>query len=101
MSLIVEGNRYISKNEPWKLPKTGRKEDIERLNTIIYIALEQMRIVSLLLLPIMPGTMAAVLDRLGVPQEERNFNHVKFGRTPGVKLGSNANFKAFQIPDIK
>ena len=59
-----------------------------------------MRIVTLLLQPIMPQTCKAILDRLGVAQDQRSFQHIQFGRSPGESLSSDPNFKAFAIPDI-
>jgi methionyl-tRNA synthetase len=98
MGCIVNMNRYFSKNEPWKLRK--KKEELPRLQTIIYITLEGLRICSLLLTPIMPQSMSSVLDRLGVNNEERLFQHCKFGRKSGATIKTNPDFKAFVIPDI-
>ncbi len=60
-----------------------------------------MRLTSLLLQPVIPNTAAAILDRLGVAQNERDGTFIEFGRKGEQPLGNIANFKPFHIPELK
>lgn len=104
MEAIQATNRYFSKCEPWKLVnkkgKPAKPEDLARLGTILYISLEATRICSLMLSPIMPGATSGILDRLGIPPSERNFQSLSFRKSTGQPLDSNKSFKAFAIPDL-
>ena len=48
-------NKYINDEEPWKL----KKNNIEKMNNILHIALEQIAKISILLHPIIPSWMTA------------------------------------------
>ncbi len=48
---LFEANKYFNDQEPWK-----KKDDIIRLNTIVYTTLEIVRKISFLLNPIIPET---------------------------------------------
>ena len=63
-------NKYINDEEPWKLKKT----DISKMNSILYLSLEQIAKISLLLNPIIPRATTKVLNALNVKQELRNFS---------------------------
>ena len=62
--LIGEINRYIVVNEPWSLFK---KQEQERLTTVLYTILEGLRWVAVLLLPVMPASAPKMLAQLGLP----------------------------------
>ena len=47
-----------------------RKTDVERMNTVLYVTLEVLRIVAILAQPVMPAATAAILDTLGQPEGE-------------------------------
>lgn len=59
--VIADVNRYFTAQEPWKLRKTNP----ERMETVLYVTLECLRIVGILVQPVMPGSMSALLDQLG------------------------------------
>ena len=71
--LISETNSYINKQAPWIL----KKNNIERMNTVLFIALNIIRCSSLLLMPVIPSSSNKVLDILHIDQSERNFNYIK------------------------
>ena len=54
---LFEANKYFNDQEPWK-----KKENIIRLNTIVFTALEIIRKISFLLYPIIPGSVLKVLE---------------------------------------
>lgn len=68
LSAVRAANRYFEKTAPWKLAKDPEKhEDLKR---VLYNACECLRIVSALLLPIMPEKMAELRRAIGLNQEE-------------------------------
>lgn len=80
-------NKHFAQEEPWKLPpKKAAGLDAaqlhsrkERLETIIYLALESVRIACLLLLPVMPTSMGQALGYLEIPVADYNPLENKFG----------------------
>ena len=75
MSFIVDrlfaSNKYFNDQEPWK-----KKDDRNRLNTIVYTSLELIRKISILLYPVMPETSSKVLNTFNINQNSINFNTV-------------------------
>jgi len=61
---IKATNRYIEDNAPWNLAKA--EETLPRLGTVLYNALETVRIAALFTAPVMPSTSAEVWRRLGL-----------------------------------
>lgn len=60
---LVRGvNRYIDACAPWTLYKN---QDLKRLATVLYTALEAMRKTALCLWPVMPRAAETMLDELG------------------------------------
>lgn len=62
--LIKEANRYIEAQAPWNLAKSD--ETRPRLATVLYGALEAVRIAAMFTAPVMPATSAEVWRRLGL-----------------------------------
>jgi methionyl-tRNA synthetase len=56
VSALFEANKYFNDQEPWK-----KKDDIDRLNTIIYTSLEMIRKISIMLYPIIPDSIDKAL----------------------------------------
>ena len=65
MRVVGEANRYISDQAPWKLPKTGRPEDLERMGTILNVSLQVVDDCKTLLTPFLPTSSDAVHRLLG------------------------------------
>ena len=61
-------NKYINDEEPWKL----KKNNLEKMNNILHIALEQIGKISILLNPIIPEKTSKVLDALNINTDLRN-----------------------------
>jgi methionyl-tRNA synthetase len=81
--LIGEINRYIVVNEPWSLFK---KQEQERLTTVLYTILEGLRWVAVLLLPVMPASAPKMLAQLGLPPaagEGQTLPQLSWGQLPG------------------
>ncbi|WP_100960434.1 methionine--tRNA ligase [Bosea sp. FBZP-16] len=68
-AVVAEANRYFANNEPWKLSKS----DPVRRDTVLYVTIETIRQVAILTQPVMPQSMAKLLDLLAVPAEARDF----------------------------
>ena len=56
INALFEANKYFNDQEPWK-----KKDDLNRLNTIVYTSLEIIRKISIMLYPIIPQTIDKVL----------------------------------------
>jgi methionyl-tRNA synthetase len=69
---ISRTNRYFASREPWKLAKTDPGE----MRVVLFATIETLRIVAILLQPVMPGSMAGLLDLLAVPDDKRAFKNV-------------------------
>ena len=62
-------NKYINDEEPWKL-----KNNIDKMNNILHLALEQIARISILLNPIIPNATAKVLDSLKIKVSSVNMS---------------------------
>ena len=61
---IVDGaNEYIAGTEPWVLARDAAQAD--RLSQVLFDVAEAVRVAAVLLLPIMPGSAAEILRRVG------------------------------------
>ncbi len=77
--VVSEANRYFANAEPWKLART----DPARMGLVLYVTIETLRIAAILLQPVMPASMGALLDLLGVPPEARTFAALDAGGRSG------------------
>jgi len=84
INLAAEANEYIDKQAPWTL----RKENPERMSSVLYVLAETIRIISLYMLPVMPDSAGKILDQLNIPQTERDFLKVtkEYSLKEGVSL---------------
>ena len=78
---LFAANKYFNDEEPWK-----KKDEIIRLNTIIYVSLELIRKITILLYPIIPASALKVLKVFEIKENEiefksiRNNNYLKYGK---------------------
>ncbi|KAL3781752.1 hypothetical protein HJC23_004851 [Cyclotella cryptica] len=100
VSMVWDANKYIDVQAPWVL----RKTDTERMKTVLYVLMEVMRHVAILYQPLMPTSSNAILDQLGIPENEREFEHlgkeeckVLLGRTISKPI---AVFPRFEVPVV-
>jgi methionyl-tRNA synthetase len=77
--VVSEANRYFANAEPWRLAKS----DPARMELVLYVTLETLRVAAILLQPAMPGAMGALLDLLAVPPEGRTFAALAAGERAG------------------
>ena len=75
------GNGYITTQAPWAMKKT----DPARMAVVLRHLHTALRAYATLLQPFMPGTMAALLDQLGIPVERRGLDSLA-APLPGATL---------------
>jgi methionyl-tRNA synthetase len=67
MAQARAANGYITVQQPWALKKT----DLARMGVVLRHLHTALRVFATVLQPVMPGSMAALLDQLGVPEAAR------------------------------
>ena len=76
MSFIIDrlfaSNKYFNDQEPWK-----KKDDKQRLNTIVYTAIELIRKITILLYPVMPQTTVKILNSFNIHEDELNLTSLQ------------------------
>jgi methionyl-tRNA synthetase len=85
-SVLGAANKYFSAQEPWVLRKSDQAQDQARFRTVLYTTLETVRIAALLSQPVMPESMAKLLDLLGQTDDQRTFASVQKRIAPGTAL---------------
>jgi methionyl-tRNA synthetase len=70
--VVGEANAYIDAQAPWKL----KKEDPERMQTVLYVLAEVIRCVAIMAQPVIPTGANKMLDQLVIDKENRIFSHV-------------------------
>lgn len=68
MKVLNRANKYIDETEPWVLARDEAKSD--RLAAVLYNLLETIRITTITLAPIMPGSAQEVFRRIGIADRE-------------------------------
>jgi len=79
---LFEANKYFNDQEPWK-----KKDDIIRLNTIVYTTLEIVRKISFLLYPIIPESSLKALKIFDI--EEKNIKLDSVSNNEYLTKGNN------------
>ena len=75
LTLVRNTNVYMEHQTPWKVAQT----DLARAGTILYTATEALRVSAILLLPVMPLKVNAVLEILGAAETEPRWGQLKAG----------------------
>ena len=79
---VAEANRYFAGQEPWALKKT----DPERMETVLYVTAEVVRMIGILIQPYVPQSAAKLLDVLAIPANQRSFDSMGKRLISGVSL---------------
>ncbi len=69
---LFEANKYFNDQEPWK-----KKDNLIRLNTIVYTTLEIVRKISYLLYPIIPESSVKALKIFDIKEKDINFSSLE------------------------
>ena len=82
--VVRAANGYVDRQAPWKL----KKEDPDRMGTVLYVLAECIRHLALLAQPFVPDAAARMLDQLGVPPLHRTYTYFgpEHALVPGVPL---------------
>ncbi|KHJ43683.1 methionine--tRNA ligase family protein [Trichuris suis] len=95
VTMVKQTNAFVQQNAPWKLVKVEGCH--ERLNTVLYFAMQALRMASILLMPVVPALSGRILDRLGIEQQHRSFEHCKLMNYPSRCLvGTPLNLDRFE-----
>ena len=81
---LFEANKYFNDQEPWK-----KKDDIVRLNTIVYTTLEIVRKISFLLFPIIPHSSLKALKIFNLSEKDIDFTSI--GSNDFLTKGNSIN----------
>ncbi|TPG21524.1 methionine--tRNA ligase [Sphingomonas koreensis] len=68
MRAVFAGNAYIDEQAPWAL----RKTDPSRMEQVLSVLCLAIHHIALAIVPVIPRSANAVLDQLGVPQDQRD-----------------------------
>ena len=69
---LFASNKYFNDQEPWK-----KKDDLIRLNTILYVSIELIRKISIMLYPIIPNSSLKALNIFNITEDKIDFNSIK------------------------
>ena len=69
VNILFDTNKYFNDQEPW-----NKKDDISRLNTIVYTTLEIVRKISFMLYPIIPQSSLNALKIFSITEKEIDFS---------------------------
>ena len=80
--VIRAANGYIDRQAPWAL----RKTDPTRMAEVLRVLADTLRVIATVLQPFMPGSMAKMLDQIGVPPEARTLVDLAQKLADGILL---------------
>ena len=83
-SVVGDCDAYVDAQAPWTLKKT----DTDRMKTVLYVLAEVIRCLAIIVQPVVPHSSPKILNQLGVPDDERMFEHMskKYALKPGTKI---------------
>ncbi|MBW4091521.1 MAG: methionine--tRNA ligase [Proteobacteria bacterium] len=84
--VVRAANAYIDHQAPWAL----RKTDMARMGAVLRVLVDVLRVMATVLQPFMPGSMARLLDQLGVAAEARDFAALAVPLADGTVLPAPA-----------
>ena len=91
MQAVRMVNKYVSETAPFKTIKTDR----EAAGRALYTVAEALRHTAVLLSPVMPAKMAALLDALGCGEEEISLADLQWG---GLCAGTRVGLESALFP---
>jgi methionyl-tRNA synthetase len=84
--VVAETNRYFAAQEPWSLKKT----DPARMETVLYVTAEVLRMIGILVQPYVPTSAAKLLDLLSVDATARSFTDIGRRLVSGISMPAPA-----------
>ncbi|MDB3952565.1 methionine--tRNA ligase [Alphaproteobacteria bacterium] len=80
--VVGDANRYVDTMAPWTL----RKEDPDRMATVLYVLAETIRRLGVIVQPFIPDAAASILDLMAVDEDKRSFAYFDEVLESGVAL---------------
>jgi methionyl-tRNA synthetase len=84
--VVAEANRYFAGQEPWALKKT----DPARMDTVLYVTAEVLRVIGIMAQPYIPASAASLLHLLSIDSNARSFADLHQRLVPGTPLPAPA-----------
>ena len=86
--IISRSNKYIDETTPWILAKEEDELSKEKLKSVMYHLLENLRVVAVLLQPFMPDTANKMFEQLGIDNLDlKSWESIKqYGKINGGKV---------------
>ena len=72
INFSFDANKYFNDLQPWAL----KKNNLERMNSVIYTILNQIRSISILLSPIIPQSSNKILNILNINDKDRTIKKI-------------------------
>ena len=70
--LVIDANGYVDAQAPWGLKKT----DPKRMETVLYVLAETVRILGIAVQPVIPESADKLLNQLKIDKNERLYAHI-------------------------
>lgn len=70
--IVIEANGYVDAQAPWGLKKT----DPERMNTVLYVLAEVVRVLGIVIQPVTPESGGKILDQLKIADDARDYSFI-------------------------
>lgn len=81
--VVRASNSYVDKQAPWQLHKINS----ERMNTVLFVLMEVLRLIGLIMQPFTPDSASHILDQLGISSDERSFSF--FSKRNALSIGKH------------
>ncbi|XP_059164169.1 methionine--tRNA ligase, mitochondrial-like [Physella acuta] len=78
-------NTLVQGHQPWQLSQSTDPADTAHLHVVLHVAMETLRVCGILLQPIIPSITQKLLNRLGVPENERSYSNACTPALSGYK----------------
>lgn len=77
ITTLHSANAFFESTKPWELKNSTEEWKTKRLESILSITLESLRIAGIIFQPIIPNYSQRLLDRLNIPKELRFWKDAK------------------------
>ncbi|XP_030563680.1 methionine--tRNA ligase, mitochondrial isoform X1 [Drosophila novamexicana] len=77
IAALHAANNFFECAKPWELKAGGSSPNPPRLQTIIAMTMDALRLCGIVLQPMMPQLTSRLLDKLNVPTSQRSWRHLQ------------------------
>jgi methionyl-tRNA synthetase len=99
--LINMANKYIEDSQPWNVAKSQEEKDVKKLDEILYTLIESLRLSSLMLIPVIPGTCKKIFAQMGINKDISELNLYKDGLWGSFAGSTRLEPRVILFPRIK